>query len=95
MRGQGLNDLPCCDLERRSSHHKGIFFEVPIDLSASGPHSRGDNNAAVVMAESIMSSLGLKLIIAWNAALATELPCMPSVTTAMKIQAKLSSTACH
>jgi hypothetical protein len=28
MRGQGLNDLPCCDLERRSSHHKGIFFEV-------------------------------------------------------------------
>jgi hypothetical protein len=29
MRGQGLNDLPCCDLERRSSHHKGIFFEVP------------------------------------------------------------------
>jgi hypothetical protein len=29
MRGQGLNDLPRCELERRSSHHKGIFFEVP------------------------------------------------------------------
>ena len=26
MRGQGLNDLPRCELERRSSHHKGIFF---------------------------------------------------------------------
>jgi hypothetical protein len=32
MKGQGLNDLPRCELERRSSHHKGIFFEVPIDL---------------------------------------------------------------
>ena len=32
MRGQGLNDLPRCELERRSSHHKGIFFEVPIYL---------------------------------------------------------------
>ena len=30
MRGQGLNDLPRCELERRSSHHKGIFFEVPL-----------------------------------------------------------------
>ncbi len=29
MKGQGLNDLPRCELERRSSHHKGIFFEVP------------------------------------------------------------------
>ena len=29
MKGQGLNDLPHCELERRSSHHKGIFFEVP------------------------------------------------------------------
>jgi methionine-R-sulfoxide reductase len=29
MRGQGLNDLPRCELERQSSHHKGIFFEVP------------------------------------------------------------------
>jgi hypothetical protein len=29
MRGQGLNDLPRCELEPRSSHHKGIFFEVP------------------------------------------------------------------
>jgi len=26
----GLNDLPCCELERRSSNHKGIFFEVPL-----------------------------------------------------------------
>src|ERR1700730_100018 len=26
----GLNDLPCCELERRSSHHRGIFFEVPL-----------------------------------------------------------------
>ena len=26
MRGQRLNDLPRCELERRSSHHKGIFF---------------------------------------------------------------------
>ena len=32
MRGQGLNDLPRCELERRSSHHKGIFFEVPNSL---------------------------------------------------------------
>ena len=32
MRGQGLNDLPRCEPERRSSHHKGIFFEVPIRL---------------------------------------------------------------
>src|ERR1700731_1204679 len=30
MRGQGLNDLPRCELEPRSSHHKGIFFEVPF-----------------------------------------------------------------
>jgi hypothetical protein len=30
MKGQGLNDLPRCELERRSSHHKGIFFEVPL-----------------------------------------------------------------
>jgi molybdate transport system substrate-binding protein len=29
MKGQGLNDLPRCELERRSSHHTGIFFEVP------------------------------------------------------------------
>jgi hypothetical protein len=29
MRGQELNDLPRCELERQSSHHKGIFFEVP------------------------------------------------------------------
>jgi hypothetical protein len=29
MKGQGLNDLPRCELERRSSHHKGILFEVP------------------------------------------------------------------
>jgi multidrug resistance efflux pump len=28
MRGQGLNDLPYRELERRSSHHRGIFFEV-------------------------------------------------------------------
>ena len=33
MRGQGLNDLPRCELERRSSHHKGIFFEVPFSHS--------------------------------------------------------------
>ena len=33
MRGQGLNDLPRCELEPRSSHHKGIFFEVPYDNS--------------------------------------------------------------
>jgi hypothetical protein len=32
MKGQGLNDLPRCELERRSSHHKGIFFEVPKGL---------------------------------------------------------------
>jgi hypothetical protein len=32
MKGQALNDLPRCELERRSSHHKGIFFEVPILL---------------------------------------------------------------
>jgi hypothetical protein len=38
MRGQRLNDLPCCDPERRSSHHKGIFFEVPYrnNLSFNG-----------------------------------------------------------
>jgi hypothetical protein len=40
MRGQGLNDLPRCKLERWSSHHKEIFFEVPnyiidIDLRRS------------------------------------------------------------
>jgi hypothetical protein len=28
-----LNDLPRCELERRSSHHKGIFFEVPLRLA--------------------------------------------------------------
>jgi hypothetical protein len=33
MKGQGLNDLPRCELERRSSHHKGIFFEVPFSIS--------------------------------------------------------------
>jgi hypothetical protein len=33
MKGQGLNDLPRCELERRSSHHKGIFFEVPKNSS--------------------------------------------------------------
>jgi pilus assembly protein Flp/PilA len=27
-----LNDLPRCELERRSSHHNGIFFEVPYNL---------------------------------------------------------------
>ena len=32
MKGQGLNDLPRCELERRSSHHKGIFFAVPINV---------------------------------------------------------------
>ena len=26
MKGQGLNDLPRCELERRSSHHKGDIF---------------------------------------------------------------------
>jgi hypothetical protein len=40
----GLNDLPCCELERRSSHHKGIFFEVPLFRGApmwspSRPHA--------------------------------------------------------
>ena len=35
MKGQGLNDLPRCELERRSSHHKGIFFEVPIYYTKS------------------------------------------------------------
>jgi hypothetical protein len=29
VRRQGLNDPPRRDLERRSSRHKGIFFEVP------------------------------------------------------------------
>jgi len=38
MKGQGLNDLPRCELERRSSHHKGIFFEVP-NLRSSGQRS--------------------------------------------------------
>ena len=32
MRGQGLNDLARCELERQSSHHKGIFFEVPFSI---------------------------------------------------------------
>jgi len=36
MKGQGLNDLPRCELERRSSHHKGIFFEVPSYLTECG-----------------------------------------------------------
>jgi hypothetical protein len=31
-----LNDLPHCELERRSSHHKGIFFEVPIRIIERG-----------------------------------------------------------
>ena len=35
MRGQGLNDLPRCELERRSSHHKGIFFEVPYNKNST------------------------------------------------------------
>jgi Transposase len=34
MRGQELNDLPRCELERQSSHHKGIFFEVPLYIKA-------------------------------------------------------------
>jgi hypothetical protein len=33
MKGQGLNDLPRCELERRSSHYTGIFFEVPYKKS--------------------------------------------------------------
>jgi hypothetical protein len=31
-----LNDLPRCELEPRSSHHKGIFFEVPYCFSFFG-----------------------------------------------------------
>jgi hypothetical protein len=41
MKGQGLNDLPHCELERRSSHHKGIFFEVPYDMSPPDRRNRG------------------------------------------------------
>jgi hypothetical protein len=41
MKGQGLNDLPRCELERRSSHHKGIFFEVPINKCPPAPHLPG------------------------------------------------------
>ena len=28
-----MNDLPRCELERRSSQHKGIFFEVAVICS--------------------------------------------------------------
>jgi hypothetical protein len=46
MRGQGLNDLPRCELERRSSHHKGIFFEVPlIRLFRRGAEGSGHERA--------------------------------------------------
>src|ERR1700693_5031017 len=37
MKGQGLNDLPRCELERRSSHHKVIFFELPLTDCKFGP----------------------------------------------------------
>jgi hypothetical protein len=53
MKGQGLNDLPRCELERRSSHHKGIFFEVPGSFMHYGtpmPLS-GTRDAAPVGAE--------------------------------------------
>jgi hypothetical protein len=34
-----MNDLPRCELERRSSQHKGIFFEVPVICSGNGDGS--------------------------------------------------------
>jgi hypothetical protein len=48
MKGQGLNDLPRRELERRSSHHKGIFFEVPNENS-------GDT--ATIVTDARMSSV--------------------------------------
>jgi hypothetical protein len=48
----GLNDLPCCELERRSSHHKGgcglafsSFLRNPVDAGSIGGTSKNTASA--------------------------------------------------
>jgi hypothetical protein len=59
MRGQGLNDLPRCELERRSSHHKGIFFEVPYgEKESTRPEISSGQKAKAAYQEGILARHG-------------------------------------
>jgi len=61
MRGQGLNDLPRCELERQSSHHKEIFFEVPIsDFEVVlGPWAPAQHTAGRTLSRSALPRIDL------------------------------------